>query len=170
MRALLAGVLMATVAVGAGCTSHVLFTEHSHLGLKASFEPNQPTPAEVDLGWRRALFAMVPQKSRQGSAPGSGYVKVTQPQKSGDPLVVEVKPDPNELMSLYTVFRANVGFGDPICIHHFLATGVAASSLLANETDLRELARSLKVNDATNVCGPRATTQAEDDSDEGANQ
>jgi hypothetical protein len=89
MRTLMAGVLTATVVVGAGCASHVLFTEHSHLGLKASFEPNQPTPAEVDLGWRRALFAMVPQKSRETSEPGSGYVRVTQPQKSGDPLLVE---------------------------------------------------------------------------------
>ena len=47
-----------------------------------------------------------------------------------------------------------MGFGDPICVHHFLATGVAASNLLANENDLRDLARSLKANDAKNPCGP----------------
>ena len=156
MRQVLGGVLLSTAVALGGCTSHVLFTEHSHLGLKASFEPNQPTPAEVDLGWRRALFAMVPQKSRDAAAPGSGYVKVTQPTQKGDPLLVEVKPDPNELLSLYAVFRANVGFNDPVCVHHFLATGVAASSLLANEADLRELSRSLKASDATNVCGPSA--------------
>jgi hypothetical protein len=140
------------VAVG-GCSSHVLFVEQSHVGLKATFEPNQPTPAEVDLGWRRAVFTMIPQKSRKRSDPtGRGYVRVTRPE--GKSVKVEVKPDPNELMSVYAVFRANVGFGDPVCVHHFLATGVAATTLLANEDELRALSRSLDVKDAELPCRP----------------
>jgi hypothetical protein len=63
-----AATLFAALVIS-GCSSHVLFVEHSHLGLKASFEPNQPTPAEVDLGWRRALFAMVPQSRAHAGSP-----------------------------------------------------------------------------------------------------
>jgi hypothetical protein len=159
-RMLRGGFLAAALIAPAACTSHVLFAEHSHLGLKASFEPNQPTPAEVDLGWRRALFAMVPQKSKRPNANGRGSVTVTQPDKQGGPLTVTVKPDPNELLSLYTVFRANVGFNDPVCVHHFLATGVAASNLLANEQDLRKLTRSLDVGEDSNPCRPKAKTQS----------
>jgi hypothetical protein len=89
-------------------------------------------------------------------------VTVTQPQ-NGQPLTLTVKPDPNELMSLYTVFRANVGFNDPVCVHHFLATGVAASNLLANESDLRKLTRSLDVGEDNNPCRPKAKTQSGQD-------
>jgi hypothetical protein len=145
--------VLAAVMLATGCTTHLLFAEHSHLGLKASFEPNQPTPAEVDLGWRRAVFAMVPQKSANQSVHGGGSVKVT---KNSGTTQIEVTPDPNELMSAYVVFRANVGFADPICVHHFLATGVAASTMLANEGDLRQLSRSLAEVDAKSPCAPQA--------------
>jgi hypothetical protein len=84
---------------------------------------------------------MVPQKSRDQAAPGRGSVTVT-PATKGAPTKVEIKPDPNELMSLYAVFHANVGFNDPICVHHFLATGVAAANLLANHDDLRKVTTS----------------------------
>ncbi len=138
-------VIVLVSLLGPGCSSHLIFLENSHMGLTASFEPNSPTPAEVDLGWRRAMFAMVPQKSKDGgSAAGAtpGSVSVT---KSADGKTkIEVVPDPNELMSLYTVFKGNIGFNDPIEIHHFMATGVAAANLLANHDALRTVVDSLQ--------------------------
>jgi hypothetical protein len=152
MKRLYGTILLATGLAAGGCSRHVLFLEHSHLGLKASFEPNTPTPAEVDLGWRRAIFAMVPQRSKKESkTSGGGSVTVTAPK--GGPATVTVVPDPNELMSVYAVFRANVGFADPVCVHHFLATGVAASNLLANEPDLRRVSLGLEQSAAQFPCG-----------------
>jgi hypothetical protein len=166
MTGLRAALLLTAGVLVAGCTKHVLFAEHSHLGLKASFEPNQPTPAEVDLGWRRALFAMVPQKSEEKSqASSDGSVKVSM--GADGRRAIEVTPDPNELMSIYAVFRANVGFRDPICVHHFLATGVAASMLLANENDLRVLSRSLEGSDEGSPCATTATDQDTEGVDRG---
>jgi hypothetical protein len=156
-------IMVVSTALLSGCSSHVLFVEHSHIGLKASFEPNQPTPAEVDLGWRRALFAMVPQKSPSARRAESSAVrddaarsKVTISGDAGARTQIVVQDNPDELMSLYSVFRANIGFNDPVCVHHFLATGVAASVLLANEPDLRALARSLDEQDAKSPCRTRA--------------
>jgi hypothetical protein len=128
----------------AGCTQHLVFLENSHIGLKASFEPNNPTPAEVDVGFRRAIFAMVPQKSAEAKDDErkqvrSGSVTVT---KNGDGSTrITVVPDPNELMSMYAVYQGNIGFDDPIDIYHFMATGVAASNLLANQNSLRDLVK-----------------------------
>jgi hypothetical protein len=147
--------LLVALAGTAGCSSHLLFVEHSHVGLKASFEPSQPTPAEVDLGYRRAMFAMIPQKSREPSN-DAGSVVVN---RDDGQVAITIVPDPNELMSIYTVFKANVGFNDPVCLHHFLATGVAASHLLANAGDLRNLAQTLEGGRDGSPC--RSTPQEE---------
>lgn len=149
-----AALAMALLGAG-GCSSHLMFVEQSHVGLKATFEPNQPTPAEVDLGYRRAMFAVIPQKAERASSQ-SGSVTVD---RSKSPMEITVVPDPNELMSLYTVFRANVGFNDPVCLHHFLATGVAASNLLANASDLRDVAGDLDEAKSASPC--RSTPQEE---------
>ncbi len=42
-------------------------------------------------------------------------------------------------MSLYSVFKANIGFNDPIEVCHFLATGVAAVVLLSDKNALNAL-------------------------------
>ncbi len=164
-RALTVGILAVPCLLAAGCsTSHLLFVENSHMGLKASFEPNNPTPAEIDIGWRRAVVAMVPKKSAQAdknaqadqqpkgdktrTAEPSGSVTVTTSDDTttgGKKTLIEIVPDPNELMSMYAVYKGNIGFGDPIDIYHFMATGVAASNLLANQGELRDLVKHLDV-------------------------
>lgn len=135
-----------------GCSSHLIFMEEDHVGLKAQFEPNNPSPAQVSLGYRRGVVAVVPQQSA-GTAKMSNLVTVTTTRTPTN-TVVTVQHDPNELMSLYTVFRANVGFGDPVEIHHFMATGAAAASLLANENDLRDVTRNLNVPNSSKGGNP----------------
>lgn len=146
--------------LGIGCTRHLIFLENSHVGLKAAFEPNQPTPAEVDIGWRRAMFAMVPQKSaasddaeRKKAPAGSVTVETVNGVQT-----ITVVPDPDELMSMYSVYQGTIGFNDPIEIYHFLATGVAASNLLANEKALRELTREVKGASCEPSMAPTPTT------------
>jgi hypothetical protein len=121
----------------AGCQSHLLFIEEDHFGLKAQFQPNNPSPAEMSLGYRRGIVAVIPQQS-QKAVTLANPVSVTWTSNS-----VTVTENPNELMSLYTVFKANVGFNNPTEIHHFLATGMAANSLLANEEALRNVTTNL---------------------------
>lgn len=124
-----------------GCTSHLIFVEEDHIGLKAKFEANNPTPAQLSLGYRRGVVSVIPQQSN-GSKPSPSVSVAATNTNAGK--VVTVTTDPNELMSLYTVFKANVGFGDPVQISHFLATGTAATSLLANDDALRTVADTLK--------------------------
>ena len=134
------GIFTLACVLEAGCSSHLVFVENSHMGLKASFEPNNPSPAEFDIGWRRGMFAMVPQKSadgQQAASPGS----VTVTKDAAGKTQITVVPDPNELTSMYAVYQGNIGFNDPIEIYHFMATGVAASKLLANQNTLRDLVR-----------------------------
>ena len=125
----------------AGCTSHLVFFEEDHLGLKAKFQPNDPSPAEVSVGYHRGIIAMIPQESELPSHL-TNQVTVTK-STDGTNTVVVITNDPDELMSLYTVFRANVGWMDPIQTHHFLVTGTAAASLLANESSLRSVLTNL---------------------------
>jgi len=125
-----------------GCTSHLVFLEEDHIGLKAAFEANNPTPAQLSLGYRRGVIAVIPQQSN-GSKTSPPLSVTTTTNAAGDKVVI-VTNDPNELMSLYTVFKANVGFNDPVQIKHFLATGSAATSLLADNVELRKVADSLK--------------------------
>ncbi|HUI08101.1 MAG TPA: hypothetical protein VL486_13965 [Verrucomicrobiae bacterium] len=125
-----------------GCSSHLVFVEDETIGLKAKFEANNPAPAQFTLGYRRGVVAVIPQQD-VGNRQGTNAVSVTTT-NTGSNTVVTVIADPTELMSLYTVFRANVGFTDPVEIRHFLATGSAASSLVANDGDLRKITDSLK--------------------------
>ena len=120
-----------------GCQSHLVFIEEDHMGLKAQFQPSNPSPAQFSLGYRRGIVAVIPQQSKN-------------PVTLADPLPVSwttnsvtIFQNPNELMSLYTVFKANVGFGDQTEVHHFMATGMAANSLLANHGDLRNVTTNL---------------------------
>lgn len=135
-------VLVACSSLVTGCTSHLIFVEEGHIGLKAKFESNSPTPAELSLGYHRGMIAVVPQQSAQPSGR-------TQPlnvvgavgANSGKTLTIE--HDPDELMSMYSTFCANVGFGDPVEVHHFLATGTAAVTLLSTQSQLRNLKEKL---------------------------
>jgi hypothetical protein len=123
--------------LGAGCKSHLVFIEEDHLGLKAQFQPSNPSPAEFSLGYRRGIVAVIPQKSKTP-------VNLTNPVSvSWTTNSVTICENPNELMSLYTVFKANVGFGSPTEVHHFMATGMAANSLLANYGSLRNVTTNL---------------------------
>jgi hypothetical protein len=120
-----------------GCESHLVFFEEDHVGLKAQFQPNNPSPAQITLGYRRGIVAVVPQQSAS-SQNLTNPVSMTWTTNS-----VTICQNPNELMSLYTVFRANIGFGDPTEVHHFMATGMAANALLANHEDLRNLSSTI---------------------------
>ncbi len=138
--------LASSLAILCGCsTTHLIFFEEDHVGLKASFEANNPAPAELSLGYRRGIVAVLPQQAKN---PSNQSDPVTiKSQKTDTNTVITIMHDPDELMSLYTVFKANVGFMDPVKIHHFLATGNAAAALLSNSADLRNLADILKATD-----------------------
>jgi hypothetical protein len=123
-----------------------MFIEEANIGLKARFEANNPTPAQLSLGYRRGVIAVIPQQSSGNKPSPSLAVSTTTNGVPGK--VIVIKNDPNELMSLYTVFKANIGFNDPVAIKHFLATGTAASSLLADHSELRKVADMLKKTDA----------------------
>jgi len=125
---------LASLLAAAGCQSHLIFVEENHVGLKAAFEPNNPSPVELSIAYRRGVVAVVPQQSTKEVSGTVGSLTV-----SRDGTTATVMQDPNELMSLYTRFRANVGLGDPISVHHFLATGSAASGLVANNGGLRDV-------------------------------
>lgn len=140
MKKTMIGMLLVVFGMS-GCTSHLVFLEEDHFGLKAQFEPNNPAPAELSLGYRRGVVAVIPQQAAQPVKLTNSVTVATETTASNT--VVKVYNDPNELMSLYTVFRANVGFGDPVEVHHFLATGTAATSLLANEGELRNVVTNL---------------------------
>ncbi|MBY0277349.1 hypothetical protein K2Z84_18615 [Candidatus Binatia bacterium] len=151
-----AAAFIAALCLTGGCSSHLVFLESSHLGLKASFEPNNPTPAEVDLGYRRGMFAMIPQKSEESGHGQPGSVRVEQSgEGTNKTTTITVTPDPDELMSMYSTFCGNVGFADPVEVHHFLATGVAASNLLANQAALRDLTGSVRENGGACARGTR---------------
>ena len=131
-------ILLSIVLMGlTGCTSHLVFLEEDHFGLKAQFQPNNPSPAEFSLGYRRGIVSVIPQQSAK-PVDLANPVFVTWTSNA-----VTISENPNELMSLYTVFKANVGFGSPTEIHHFMATGMAANSLLANFGDLRNVTTNL---------------------------
>ncbi len=156
-----------------GCTTHLLFVESSHLGFKAKFKAESPTPAEIDLGWNRRVTAMIPKQlpsekrgapaagssegqggnskgaerplRDEGSRPGSGRAAPA----GAPPATILIEPDPKELMSLYSTYDANVGFADPIRVRHFLATGMAANNLMADSAQLEALTRNLAADRAS---------------------
>lgn len=135
---------LCALLAGSGCRSHMLFVEEEQAGLKVAYAPNNPSPAQVTIALRRGLVAVVPQQSLS-EVPTTNAVNVTT-QNSGGTNYVTVIEDPNELMSLYTRFQANVGLGAPIRFNHFLATGSAAIELLANEESLRQIATNFNSN------------------------
>ena len=134
--------ILATIAL-TGCTSHLVFFEEDHLGLKAAFEANNPTPAQVSVGYRRGVVAVIPQQVDHPQS-ASKVITVATTNTLDAAKSVVITADVNELMSMYTTFSANVGFGDELRVNHFLATGNAAASLLANHSELRDLTEALK--------------------------
>lgn len=121
----------------AACESHLVFLEEDHVGLKAQFQPNNPSPAEITLGYRRGIVAVVPQQA-ETAVDVTNPVFVTWTTNS-----LTIHENPNELMSLYMVFKANVSFASQTEVHHFMASGMAANSLLANSEDLRNVTTNL---------------------------
>jgi hypothetical protein len=128
-----------------GCASHLFFVEESHLGLKAKFRADSTAPFDVDLGYRRGVIALLPKQSDGGEKvenPLPGEITTPAPPSASSDsteTVLRVRHDPDDLMSLYSVFRANVGFADPVEVCHFMATGVAAIALLSNSESLKAL-------------------------------
>ena len=51
-------------------------------------------------------------------------------------------PRKGELTSLYTTYKANIGFLDPFEVQHFLATGVAATNIVADPDVLKYLSET----------------------------
>ena len=124
------------ILYSASCTSHLVFMEESHTGLKISAGGSAPSPYEISLGYRRGMVAAVPKQNRSGenqsgASPSGMPVENVDPGGNGDTVVV-LPYDRYELMSLYTEFCANVGFNDPIEFHNLLVTGDAAAWLLAD--------------------------------------
>ncbi len=103
--------IVAFAVLLSGCANRLLFVEESHLGLKAKVSANSPSPYEIDIGYRRGLFALVPLRC------------------VGDSCDIG---ESEELMSLFASFQGNIGFNDDIRVCHFLATGSAAVTLAAN--------------------------------------
>ena len=123
------------ILCSASCTSHLVFMEESHTGLKISAGGSAPSPYEISLGYRRGMVAAVPKQNRSevnqsGASPSGALVESINP--GGNGKTVELPYDRYELMSLYTEFCANVGFNDPIEFHNLLVTGDAAAWLLAD--------------------------------------
>src|SRR5262249_19304902 len=119
------------------------FVEEDHIGLKAKFEANSPTPAQVTLGYYRGVLAVVPQQSRVPSDRTEPLTVQINEDKTDNTKKMVIEHDPDELMSLYTTFCANIGFGDPVEIHHFLATGTAAITLLSDRNRVHNLQEGL---------------------------
>lgn len=113
----------------AGCTTHMVFMEESHAGLKVRVGGNTPSPYEISLGYRRGMVAAVPKQLQSNSEVSAEGGNGEEGNVDGKKVVL--KYDPKELMSLYTEFCANVGFNDPVEFHHLLVTGDAAIWLLA---------------------------------------
>lgn len=141
------GVALAALSLaGGGCSTHLLFSETSHGGLKARFSADNPVPYEVDIGYRRGMLVAIPIKQAAPDVTPEVKPAVSAaPTSAGESdegdvqNVVVIQDDPQELMSLYSTFRANIGFGAPTKVRHFLATGRAATHLLARRDDLRKL-------------------------------
>lgn len=138
-----------------GCKSNLLFVEEDHIGLKATFEANNPSPVQLTVGYRRGIVTVIPQKSNgqadanlvsieskstATAATDSGTNSATGTKAT----TITIQSNPNELMSLYSTFSADIGFNNPIHIDHFLATGAAAASLLAKHDELRDLTEGMK--------------------------
>lgn len=127
-----------------GCQSHMIFVEEEQAGLKVAYAPNNPSPAQVTLALRRGLVAVVPQQSLS-EIKTTNAVNVTTQKINGTNYVTVIE-DPNELMSLYTRFQANLGLAGAIRFNHFLATGNAAIELLANAESLRQITTNFDAN------------------------
>ena len=162
----LRSITTAALALGAlaitGCKSHLLFVEEDHIGLKATFEANNPSPVQVTVGYRRGIVAVIPQKlnGQNDAAPATKPEdKPAAPLAADNPgtnspadsqkTTITIQSNPNELMSLYSTFSANIGFNEPVQITHFLATGSAAATLLAKHEYLRDLTDSMKKDSAS---------------------
>lgn len=121
------------VALTCGCSTHLQFVEGSHMGLKMKINATEMTPAEIDLGYRRGVAVLIPrQQVTEGSLDGKPIME-----RNGDDVII--RQDPQEVMSLYSRFKANVGFMDAVEVRHFLATGNAATLLMGRQNQLDRL-------------------------------
>jgi hypothetical protein len=156
--------------LSSGCTSHLVFMEESHTGLKIRAGGSTPSPYEVGFGYRRGMVAAVPKqypctRSKDGTdCPVKPEHKhddqavaakdSSGPNGSKDPKPVIIHYDPNELMSLYAEFCANIGFNEPIEFHNLMVTGDAAIWLLSDANhDLRDSLGEIM------VCDPKPSEQ-----------
>jgi hypothetical protein len=140
--------LLAVLLCG-GCTNNLVFVEESHLAFKAQFRTQSAAPFNLDLGYRRGMIALIPLQSDENQ--DEGEAEASEADESSTPApanvpgepntkVIRIQHDPDELMSLYSTFRANIGFNDPVEVCHFVATGVAATALLSDKEALKALA------------------------------
>ena len=133
------------ILCSSGCTSHLVFIEESHTGLKIRVGASTPSPYEVSLGYRRGMVAAVPKQTPSDRTDGTRSVDPTYTE--GNKVVLN--EDSRELMSMYSEFCANVGFNSPIEFHNLLVTGDAAIWLLSGENnELRDALGRVKVCDA----------------------
>jgi hypothetical protein len=119
-----------------GCQTHAVFSEASHTGLLVEFDGTGSVPINVDVGYERGVFIMLPQRDKATDPCLAGAITQC---VDDEATTVTVHPHPGELVSLYTTHEANIGFGDPIEVRHFLATGIAAAYIVADPATLESV-------------------------------
>lgn len=144
------------ILFNSGCTSHLVFMEESHTGLKIRVGASTPSPYEISLGYRRGMVAAVPKQTPSHRAEGEGAqpsIDTTHTDETNQNKVV-LAEDSRELMSMYSEFCANVGFDSPIAFHNMLVTGDAAIWLLSGENnELRNALGQIRVCDTVTNSG-----------------
>jgi hypothetical protein len=126
-------VALAATLLMMACKTHLQFVEGSHMGLRMKVNATEMTPAEIDLGYRRGMAVIIPRQAVTEGALAGPIIE-----KPDDNTVI-IRQDPHEVMSLYSRFKANVGFMDPVEVRHFLATGNAATLLLGRKNQLDQM-------------------------------
>lgn len=183
-----------------GCTSHLVFTESSTMGLRAKVSFDSATPYELSLGYDRGVLAFIPVQKGTATTPkpdgqskrdekaqdppddetpprperdkpagdkaAGGKPAADKPagDRAGADVATPPKPvtarmtiehDPTELMSVYSVFNANLGFNDPVEVRHLLVTGRAAHRLLADSNKMRKFVYNVQDIVGTPTSAPK---------------
>ncbi len=135
-----------------GCRTHGVFVEAGHAGLYIEFSENGITPVNIDLGLERSVLAFVPQLKE----PVTGEDDKPLPSGINDPClgseppeecsdekretILTLTPDSGELAGMYSWYDAQLKLSSQkINVDYFLATGVAASNIVANPENVKSM-------------------------------
>lgn len=127
-------VFMISALITSGCSNNLYFAEGTHFGLQAQVAPSNPSPVEIDLGFRRYVVSYIP-KNATDTVVISGP-SLDQEQEND---YITIRHDNDEIMSLRSSFYVNWTAGNPFVVEHSLATGKAAMLLSGNDDALQSL-------------------------------